>query len=283
MCLINSIVPGLLAGNSLLLKPSPQTPSPAIRLAAAFESAGLPKSVLQVLHLESADTLRLAADGRVAFVAFTGSVAGGKGIDRAAAEGDGFKGVGLELGGKDPAYVRGDVDVAWAADNLVDGAMFNSGQRCVPPPSPPLFLSFELYRSRLTFARHMRSCCGIERIYVDALIYDEFIAKFAELTGNYVVGDPREEATTLGPVISVQSAKRIRAQVADAVKAGARTLIDESKFAAAKEGSAYVAPQVLVDVNHSMDIMSEESFGPVVGIMKARARTTASDHCPPAA
>jgi acyl-CoA reductase-like NAD-dependent aldehyde dehydrogenase len=130
MCLINSIVPGLLAGNSLLLKPSPQTPSPAIRLAAAFEAAGLPKNVLQVLHLESADTLRLAADGRVAFVAFTGSVAGGKGIDRAAAEGAGFKGVGLELGGKDPAYVRGDVDVAWAADNLVDGAMFNSGQRC---------------------------------------------------------------------------------------------------------------------------------------------------------
>lgn len=131
LCLINSIIPGLLAGNSLLLKPSPQTPSPAIRLQSAFDAAGLPKDVLQVLHLESADTLKLSADARVNFVAFTGSVAGGKGIERAAAEGKGFKGVGLELGGKDPAYVRGDVDVAWAADNLVDGAMFNSGQRYV--------------------------------------------------------------------------------------------------------------------------------------------------------
>lgn len=115
-----------------------------------------------------------------------------------------------------------------------------------------------------------RSCCGIERIYVDASIYDDFVAKFTEITNNYVLGDPREETTTLGPVISIQSAKRIRAQVADAVKAGARTLIDESKFKVAKEGSAYVAPQVLVDVDHSMDIMSEESFGPVVGIMKVR-------------
>lgn len=126
------------------------------------------------------------------------------------------------------------------------------------------------------------SCCGIERIYVDAAIYDEFVAKFAEITKGYVLGDPRDEATTLGPVISVASAKRIRAQVADALKAGARTVVDESQFAAAKEGTAYVGPQVLVDVDHSMDIMSEESFGPVVGIMKVRPQRLPSPRAPEA-
>ncbi|KAL7411782.1 aldehyde dehydrogenase [Mrakia frigida] len=243
MCMINSIVPALLAGNTVLVKPSPQTPSSATRLQQAFLAAGLPPAAFQVLTLDQPTTLKLVASPSIAFVAFTGSVAGGKGVDQAAAGGKNFKGVGLELGGKDPAYVREDADLKYTVDQLVDGAFFNSGQ----------------------------SCCGIERIYVHSSIYDEFVAQFVELTKAYILGNPLSVTTTLGPVISLASAARIRAQVASAVAAGATPLIDESLFPEAKEGTTYLAPQVLVNVDHSMEVMSEETFGPVVGIMKVKS------------
>lgn len=189
MCTVNSVIPAILSGNAVLLKPAPQTPSSAERFLETFTSAGLPDKVLQVLHLTQDLTLsHLATDTRIDFINFTGSVAGGRAVARAAAGGDGFKGVGLELGGKDPAYVREDADVAYSAENLVDGAMFNSGQ----------------------------SCCSIERIYCHAAIYDEFVKKFAEIAGGYKLGDPSRKETTLGPVVSVASAARIRKQIKDA-------------------------------------------------------------------
>jgi len=179
-------------------------------------------------------------DHRINFVAFTGSVSGGYEIQKVAAQR--FIGVGLELGGKDPAYVRPDVDLNYAVENLVDGAFFNSGQ----------------------------SCCGIERIYVHESVYDKFVEGYVEITKKYVLGNPLDKETTLGPVAKRSGAELVRKHIADAVAAGARAMIDESLFPAAKKDTNYLAPQVLLDVNHSMDVMYEESFGPVVGIMKVK-------------
>ncbi|KZT57986.1 ALDH-like protein [Calocera cornea HHB12733] len=243
--MINSVLPALLAGNTVLLKPSPQTPLTAERLAAALHSAGVPAPALQVLHLPPALVAHTAAHPLVNFVSFTGSVAGGKAVELAAVRGSAahrgvVKGVGLELGGKDPAYVRADADLPYAVEQLVDGAMFNSGQ----------------------------SCCAIERIYVHESLYPAFVEQFVALTAQYKLGDPLDPSTTLGPVVSVASATRIRAQVAAAIAQGARQLVPQEPYAqVAREGTAFVAPQVLVNVSHKMDLMTEETFGPVVGIM----------------
>ncbi|KAI0740436.1 succinate semialdehyde dehydrogenase [Earliella scabrosa] len=237
LVMVNSVLPALIAGNAVILKPSPQTPLAAERFALAFHNAGVPKDALQVIHLSPELTVKAVQSPLVDFVAFTGSVAGGRAVDIAAAQAKGFKGVGLELGGKDPAYVRADADLDYTVAELVDGAMFNSGQ----------------------------SCCAIERIYVHEAIYDEFVKRFVELTKKYRLGDPTEPEHNLGPVCSVASAERIRKQVEAAVLAGAKALIPEQLFPAAQPGTAFVAPQVLVDVNHTMD---EETFGPVIGIQK---------------
>ncbi|KAI9058918.1 NAD-aldehyde dehydrogenase [Trametes sanguinea] len=240
LVMVNSVLPALIAGNAVILKPSPQTPLAAERFVSAFHKAGVPKDVLQVIHLSPQLTTTAVKHPLVDFVAFTGSVSGGRAVDIAAAEAQGFKGVGLELGGKDPAYVRADADLDYTVAELVDGAMFNSGQ----------------------------SCCAVERIYVHESIYDEFVSKYVDLVKKYRLGDPTEARTNLGPVVSVASADRIRKQVTAAVQAGAKALIPEELFAEAQPGTAYVAPQVLVDVNHTMDVMMEETFGPVVGIQK---------------
>ncbi|EIW71657.1 hypothetical protein TREMEDRAFT_27179 [Tremella mesenterica DSM 1558] len=244
LCTVNSVLPAILSGNAVIIKPAPQTPVPAERVLSTMLSAGLPPNVLQVVHLSQETTLKyLCTDPRVELVAFTGSVAGGRAVQQAAAGGKGFKAVNLELGGKDPAYVRHDVDVAWTAEQLVDGAMFNSGQ----------------------------SCCAVERIYVHSSVYQEFVDKFVEVAKGYKVGDPLDPETTLGPVVSLAAAERIRKQVKDAVAAGAQLVLDESHFSAAKEGTTLVGPQVLINVDHSMEIMMEETFGPVVGIMKVES------------
>jgi len=245
LCTVNSVIPALLAGNAVILKPAPQTPVPSERVLSAFIAAGLPPNVLQVIHLSQEVTLNnLCTDPRVDYVAFTGSVAGGRAVQEAAARGKGFKRVGLELGGKDPAYVRPDADLPYTVANLVDGAFFNSGQ----------------------------SCCAIERIYVHSAVYDEFVKLFAEQTKkDYKLGDPTKPDTSLGPVVSLASAARIRKQVAEAIAAGATALVSEKDFPGAKEGTTLVGPTVLVNVDHSMEVMTEETFGPVIGIMKVES------------
>ena len=234
---VNSVIPAIMAGNSVVLKSSAQTPLCGDHFAAAFRQAGLPEGVLQSLLLSHSDTTALVASGKVDFVCFTGSVAAGQKIEQAAA--GGFLGLGLELGGKDPAYVRADADLAYSVECLVDGAFFNSGQ----------------------------SCCGIERIYVDESLYDEFVAAFVEQVKSYRLGSPLDERTTLGPVVRTAAADWVRQQVNDAVKAGATACIDPKWFPESRQGTPYLAPQVLIDVDHSMSVMREESFGPVVGIM----------------
>jgi acyl-CoA reductase-like NAD-dependent aldehyde dehydrogenase len=239
---VNSVVPAVMAGNAVILRHSAQTPLCAERFAQAFEAADLPAGVFQALHFSHEHAERLVAgtgSGHgVDFVAFTGSVEGGHAVQRAAATR--FIGAGLELGGKDPAYVRGDADLPFAVENLVDGAFFNSGQ----------------------------SCCGIERIYVHGDVFDAFVEAYAERVRGYRLGNPLERETNLGPVVRESSAAFVRGQVQEAVEGGARALIDASDFPADRAGTPYLAPQVLVDVDHGMRVMAEESFGPVVGIMR---------------
>jgi acyl-CoA reductase-like NAD-dependent aldehyde dehydrogenase len=234
---VNSVIPALMAGNAVMLKHASQTLLVGERFAEAFRRAGLPEELFHNLVLDHGQTSALIASGHVQQVNFTGSVAGGRLMESAAA--GHFIGVGLELGGKDPAYVRADADLAHAVENLVDGSFFNSGQ----------------------------SCCGIERIYVDKALYPAFVEGFVEVTRQYVLGNPLEQATTLGPLVNDHAAGFVRQQIAEARTRGARALIDSKQFAADAFGSPYMAPQVLVDVNHDMAVMREESFGPVVGIM----------------
>jgi acyl-CoA reductase-like NAD-dependent aldehyde dehydrogenase len=235
---VNSVIPALMAGNAVVLKHASHTLLVGERFAMAFAKAGLPRGLFHNLvmsHEQAADVI----SGRMAnMVCFTGSVPGGKAIERAAA--GHFLAVGLELGGKDPAYVRPDANLAHAVENLVDGAFFNSGQ----------------------------SCCGIERIYVHKSLYKDFVEGAVDLTKKYVLGSPLDEATTLGPMIKADAATFVRKQIASAIRSGAKPRIDEKLFAASKKGTPYLAPQILTDVNHQMSVMRDESFGPVVGIMK---------------
>jgi acyl-CoA reductase-like NAD-dependent aldehyde dehydrogenase len=238
---VNSVVPALLAGNAVILKHSAQTPLCAERFAECFAAAGLPAGVFQVLHLEHADTERVIRDARVDFVAFTGSVAGGRAVQRAAAER--FIGVGLELGGCDPVYVRHDADLPHAIENIVDGAYFNSGQ----------------------------SCCGLQRIFVHESVHERFTAGCIDLIRQYQLGEPLDPATTLGPVVRTAAAESIRAQLRSAIAAGARPVIDEREFALSRVGTPYLAPQLLLDAPADSTVMREEIFGPVAGVMKVHS------------
>ena len=240
MTAVNTIVPALIAGNVVILKHAAQTLLVGERLDQVFKAAGLPKGVFQNVVLTHGQTERLLGSGKIDHVNFTGSVAGGRAIERAAA--GTFATLGLELGGKDPAYVRADADVGFAVENLADGAFYNAGQ----------------------------CCCGIERVYVHESRYDAVVDGLAEAARAYVLGNPLDTATTLGPMAQTRFATWVREQTDEALRKGARALVDPGSFAADQPGTPYLAPQVLVDVDHQMSVMREESFGPVVGIMKVR-------------
>jgi acyl-CoA reductase-like NAD-dependent aldehyde dehydrogenase len=229
---VNAVVPALLAGNSVILKMAQQTPLVAERYAEAFQAAGLPNGVFQYLHASHEQAARVIGDARVGYVAFTGSVAGGHAVQRAAAAR--FVATGLELGGKDPAYVRADAQLDFTVENLVDGAFFNSGQ----------------------------SCCAVERIYVHRRLYEPFVEKFSALAGAYRLGNPLDKDTTLGPMVRAAAADAVRAQIDEAIGRGAKPLLAVNR----DTGSPYLPAQVLVQVDHGMQVMSEETFGPVIGI-----------------
>jgi acyl-CoA reductase-like NAD-dependent aldehyde dehydrogenase len=236
---INTLVPALIAGNSVVLKHASQTLLVGERLAQAFHAAGIPADVFQNVVLDHATTEALIAAKSFGFVNFTGSVGGGAAIEKAAA--GTFTGLGLELGGKDPGYVRADADLDAAVDTLMDGAMYNAGQ----------------------------CCCGIERIYVHESLYDAFVEKAVAWVKTLKLGNPFDADSTLGPMANKRFAKVVRDQIAEAIAAGAKPLIDPALFPA-DDGGAYLAPQILVNVDHSMRVMMEESFGPVVGIMPVK-------------
>ncbi|MDH6233586.1 acyl-CoA reductase-like NAD-dependent aldehyde dehydrogenase [Mesorhizobium soli] len=236
---VNTIVPALMAGSAVILKHAAQTLVVGDRFQQAFDKIGLPKGVFQNVVLNHAQTEALLGSGKIDHVNFTGSVAGGKAIERAAA--GTFMTMGLELGGKDPAYVLPDAKLDHAIANLVDGAFYNSGQ----------------------------CCCGIERVYVHEKVYDEFVEGFVSLTKDYVVGNPLDRSTTMGPMAQARFADFIREQKAEALRKGANAHIN-MKVDQDAAGSPYLAPEVLTNVDHQMSVMREESFGPIVGIMKVR-------------
>lgn len=238
---VNVIWPALLAGNTVLLKHAEQTPLCAERYAKAFAAAGLPEGVFQYLHLSHEQVAQVIADRRISYVAFTGSVNGGKAIQKAV--GNRFITAGLELGGKDPAYVREDANLEHAIENLVDGAFFNSGQ----------------------------SCCGVERIYVHEAHFDAFVEGAVELTKTYILDNPLLPETTLGPMVRPSAAAFALRQIEQAIKKGAKALVDPRFFVHHQPDTPYMAPQILIHVDHKMDIMRTESFAPVVGIMPVKS------------
>ncbi len=233
----NCIIPALVAGNAVMLKHASQTLLAGERFAAAARAANLPEGLFQNLVLSHADTEKLVGSGEVDHISFTGSVEGGRRIEKAAA--GTFATLGLELGGKDPAYVRADANLDFAAENLVDGSFFNSGQ----------------------------SCCGVERIYVHASAYDGFVERFLDQAKGWTLGDPLNPDTIVGPMARGSFADHVRQQTEEAVRGGATRHLN-TRDSRDKAGSPYLAPEVLTGVNHQMSVMREESFGPVVGIMK---------------
>lgn len=268
LTLINALVPALLVGNSVIIKPSPQTPQVAHAIVELLEKAGLPKHVVQELH--TGDSLligRLISERKeISAVSFIGSVAGGFAVQKAAADGGRTIPIGLELGGNDAAYVRADADISYAAENIVDGSIFNSGQ----------------------------SCCAIERVYVHKDVYSKFVEECVKVTKNYKLGDPFDPETQIGPVISSQSSKKIKSTIRDAVENhGAKVLVGESDFPShmkifgtptetginEKPGTVislpetYVAPHVIVGLcgNTSASLLVEETFGPVIAIVEVNS------------
>lgn len=246
MTAINTVAPALIAGNAVVLKHATQSMLAGERMVRAFAEAGLPAGLFANLFLDHETSEGLIGAGAFNFVNFTGSTGAGRRIERAAA--GTFTGVGLELGGKDPGYVMEDADLDAAVETLIDGAMFNSGQ----------------------------CCCGIERIYVTASLYDDFVDKAAAIVSAYRLGNPFDRETTMGPMAHKRFAAEVRAQSAEAVAAGAKALIDPGLFPE-DDGGAYLMPQILTHVNHDMRVMRDESFGPVVGIMKVEDDGVAID------
>ncbi|OLO11046.1 aldehyde dehydrogenase [Chromohalobacter japonicus] len=235
MTAINTVAPALIAGNSVLLKHATQTLLAGERMARAFHSAGVPEAVFQNVFLDHSTTSTLLADRAFDFVNFTGSVGGGRAMEQAAA--GTFTGLGLELGGKDPGYVMEDADLDAAVATLIDGAMFNSGQ----------------------------CCCGIERIYVHESLYEAFVDKAVAIVEGYKLGNPLDAETDIGPMANIRFAREVRDQIEEALAAGARAHVMHKPE---DDGGAYLSPQILTEVTHDMRVMREESFGPVVGIMK---------------
>ncbi|KAE9971572.1 hypothetical protein BLS_004392 [Venturia inaequalis] len=244
LILVNSIIPALLAGNSVILKPSPQTPTIVEHIHKIFLEAGLQPNVIQYFHSGSYTQIEtLVRNPKIQLVCFTGSVAGGLAVQRAASDRVAIR-VGLELGGKDPAYVRQDVDVKWAAEEIVDGAIFNSGQ----------------------------SCCSLERIYVAEEVHDEFVKAVQDVLQGYVLGDPTDPKTNVGPVVSKRSAESIRSHIQDALDKGAKNATPENaSFKSPPPDGNYVVPTLLTGCTHEMTVMKEETFGPVIPIMKVRS------------
>jgi acyl-CoA reductase-like NAD-dependent aldehyde dehydrogenase len=228
----NVFVPALLAGNAVLYKPSEFATLTGIHIAELLHEAGIPRDVFVPVIGDGATgaaLLRQPVDG----VFFTGSLATGEKI--AAAAGKRMIKVQLELGGKDPIYVCEDVDVASAAAAVADGAFYNTGQ----------------------------SCCSVERIYVHESIHDAFVKAFVDEVRGFKLGDPMDESTYIGAITRRPQLEVLKKQVADAKRKGARLLLGG---ASVKRKGNWFEPTVFADVDHSMAVMRDESFGPIIGI-----------------
>ena len=230
---VNIIIPALISGNTVLLKHSPRTPLCGKRFEEAFGNLTT-FPLVQNLILTNAQTSRLMSDPRIQYVAFTGSVSTGRHVYQRAAKR--LLPVGLELGGKDASYVAEDADIQFAVENLVDGACYNAGQ----------------------------SCCSVERVYVHKKQYAEFLKRAKPILKQYKLGDPMSDETTLGPLVSGSDLVKLEAQIADALKRGARLLYG------GKRQQNFFLPTLLSNVPNDAIIMQEESFGPIVSVKMVR-------------
>jgi acyl-CoA reductase-like NAD-dependent aldehyde dehydrogenase len=232
----NVFIPALIGGNAVLYKPSEFSTRTGLNLVALLHEAGIPVDVIQPVigGKEAGEALLdLPLDGYF----FTGSYHTGRYIaERVASK---LVPVGLELGGKDPMYVCDDVDVKHAAAAGVEGAFYNTGQ----------------------------SCCAVERIYVHESIYDEYLTAFLDEARNWPIGDPMQEGTAIGPLTRLQQISVLEDQVKDAVSKGARLLLGGKR---ADRKGYYFEPTVMADVDHTMKVMMDESFGPIIGIQKVK-------------
>jgi acyl-CoA reductase-like NAD-dependent aldehyde dehydrogenase len=234
---VNAVIPAVLAGNAVVLKHSSRSPLCGEHFAEAFARVGAPRGLFQALHCDHGTSERIVADPRVDFVAFTGSVQGGHRIYTAAASRR-FIDVGLELGGKDAAYVAADADLDKAVDGIVDGACYNAGQ----------------------------SCCGVERAYVHRSLYDRFIEAALAQIKAYKLGDPLAEDTSMGPMAQPAQPAFIDQQIRQAVSQGARVLAGGKPTSVSGKGR-FFEPTLLVDVAPSLDVMRLETFGPVLPVV----------------
>jgi len=233
---INIVAPAILAGNAVLLKHSALTPLCALRLQEAYAAAGLPAGVLQAVTVDRRGGNYMVQAPGVDAVFFTGSVAGGYEVYGQAARK--LKRVGLELGGKDPAYVRADADLAFTVPNIADGAFYNCGQ----------------------------SCCAVERIYVAQKIYARFLEAFLQEVQSYRLGDPASEETYIGPLAQKKQISVLEKHIDQAVQRGAKVVLGGRATSLNGRGN-FFEPTVLVQVTNDMTVMQEESFGPIIGIM----------------
>lgn len=238
----NVILPALLTGNAVLYKPSELATLTGLGIVRLLHQAGIPEGALSAV-VGGPEVGKLLSDQALNALFFTGSVPTGRAVARAAAER--LIPVGLELGGKDPAYAASDVDVAKAAAALADGAFYNTGQ----------------------------SCCAVERIYVHQSIFDSFLEAFVAEVRKLKLGDPLDAATTLGPLARGEAQLvHLEQQVSDARSKGARVLTGGKR---ADRPGFFFEPTVLVDVDHSMQVMRDETFGPVIGLMPVPSDETA--------
>jgi acyl-CoA reductase-like NAD-dependent aldehyde dehydrogenase len=239
LCSISAIIPSIICGNSVLLKHSPRTPMVGEFFEEAFNSVGA-LNVVQNLFLKNSDVEEVYKYPLINFVGFTGSVEGGKAVLMDIARHGRFIRTNFELGGKDAAYVREDADLDFAVENVIDGAMYNSGQ----------------------------SCCAVERAYIHESIYDEFIEKASNLISNYKLGNPLDETTTIGPQALPDSSLFLQEQVEEAVSEGARVICGGRLTTDSNGKGRFFEPTLIVDCNNDMNIMRRESFGPILPIMK---------------
>ncbi len=239
---VNVIVPSVLAGNAVLVKHASQTALVADQFERAFLDAGAPEGLVQAFPVAHDVAAAIVGTRRIGYVSFTGSVRGGHEVLRSVAQNN-FINVGLELGGKDPALVLPDADFDATVESLVDGAFYNAGQ----------------------------SCCGIERIYVDAAIHNRFVEAYVAKVREYRVGNPLEDGVSVGPLVNAKAAAHVRQQVEAAIAGGAQSVVGDADFDVPDLSACYLAPQVLTGVDHGMALMSEETFGPAIGIMKVQS------------
>jgi acyl-CoA reductase-like NAD-dependent aldehyde dehydrogenase len=234
---VNCVVPAIVAGNAVVLKHSPRSPLCGAHFADAFTAGGAPAGLVQAVHCDHATSERMAGDGRIDHVVFTGSVFGGHRITQAAAAR--FLHPCLELGGNDPAYVAPDCDFDKTVENVVDGAMYNAGQ----------------------------SCCAVERVYVHRSIYERFVDGAGALVRAYVMGDPAQAETTLGPIAQPHHVAELEGLVADARARGARVVTGGSPTRVGGRGRFFEATLLAGGDAGAMRVMREESFGPLLPVV----------------